>query len=70
MPQINLIERKMHLASYTFFQEMLINIKTRHFHSSINQQECLFHRTLIQGLHRWGLGGLQSKYYCIGVHLV
>ena len=26
---------------------MLINIKTRHFHSSINHQEYLFHRTLI-----------------------
>ena len=26
---------------------MLINIKTRHFHSSINHQEHLFHRTLI-----------------------
>ena len=52
MPQINLIERKMHLASYTFFQEMLINIKTRHFHSSINQQEQLFHRTLITSYFR------------------
>ena len=26
---------------------MLINIKTRHFHGSINHQEYLFHRTLI-----------------------
>ena len=26
---------------------MLINIKTRHFHTSINHQEQLFHRTLI-----------------------
>ena len=52
MPQINLIERKMHLASYTFFQEMLINIKTRHFHSSINHQEQLFHRTLITSYFR------------------
>ena len=47
MPQIVLKERTAHLASYTFLQEMLINIKTRHFHSSINHQEYLFHRTLI-----------------------
>ena len=46
MPQIILKERTAHLASYTFLQEMLINIKTRHFHSSINQ-EYLFHITLI-----------------------
>ena len=47
MPQIVLKERTAHLASYTFLQEMLINIKTRHFHSSINHQEYLFQRTLI-----------------------
>ena len=29
--------------------KMLINIKTRHFHSSINHKEQLFHRTLITG---------------------
>ena len=44
MPQIILKERTAHLASYTFLQEMLINTKTRHFHSSINH---LFHRTFI-----------------------
>ena len=43
MPQIILKERTAHLASDTFLQEMLINIKTRHFHSSINHQEHLFH---------------------------
>ena len=49
MPQIILKERTVHLASYSFLflQEMLINIKTRHFHSSINHQEHLFHRTHI-----------------------
>ena len=47
MPQIILKERKAPLASYTFLQEMLINIKTCHFHSSMNHQEHLFHRTLI-----------------------
>ena len=31
---------------------MLINIKTRHFHSSINHQEHLFHRTLITSYFR------------------
>ena len=46
MPQIILKERTAHLASYTFLQEMLINIKTRHFQSSINQQEHTFQRTL------------------------
>ena len=44
MPQISLKERTAHLASYTFLQEMLINIRTRHFHRSINHQEHLFHR--------------------------
>ena len=36
MPQIILKERTVRLGSYTFLQAMLINIKTRHFHSSIN----------------------------------
>ena len=49
IPQIILKERTTHLGSYTFLQEMLINIKTHHFHSSINHQEQLFHRTLITG---------------------
>ena len=31
---------------------MLVNIKTRHFHSSINLREQLFHRTLITGYFR------------------
>ena len=47
MPQIILMERTAHLASYIFLQEMLINVKTHHFHSSINHQEQHFHRTLI-----------------------
>ena len=49
MPQIILKKRTAHLSSYTFFQELLINIKTRHFHSSINHQEQFFHITLITG---------------------
>ena len=52
MPQIILKEKSVHLDSYTFLQEMLINIKTCHFHSSINHQEQLFHRTLITGFFR------------------
>ena len=52
MPQIILKEITAHLGSYTFLQEMLINIKTRHSHSSINHQEHLFHRTLIAGCFR------------------
>ena len=47
MPQIILKERTADLGSCTFLREMLINIKTRHFRSSINHQEQLFHRTLI-----------------------
>ena len=47
MPQIIRKERTAHLASYTFLQELLINIKTRQSHSSINDQEHIFHRTLI-----------------------
>ena len=47
MSQIIFKERTAHLARYTFLQEMLINIKTRHFHSSMNHQEHLFHGTLI-----------------------
>ena len=46
MPQIILRESTAYLGSCTFLQEMLINIKTRHFH---NHQEQLFHRTLITG---------------------
>ena len=42
-------ERTANVVSYTFLQEMLINIKTRHFHSSINHREQLFHRTPITG---------------------
>ena len=53
MPQIILKERTAHLASYTFLQEMLINIKTRQSHSSISNQERLFHRTLI------------TSYFCL-----
>ena len=44
MPQIILKERAA--------KEILINIKTRRFHSSINHQEQLFHRTLITGFFR------------------
>ena len=47
MPQIILKERTVHLASYTFLQDIMISIKTRHFHSSINHPKHLFHRTLI-----------------------
>ena len=50
MPQIILKERTANVA--LFLQEMLINIKTRHFHSSINHREQLFHRTLITGYFR------------------
>ena len=53
MPQIIRKERTAHLASYTFLQEMLINIKTRQFHISINDQERLFYRTLI------------TSYFCL-----
>ena len=47
MPQIILKERTAHLASYTFLQEMMINIKTCQFHNCGNNQEHLCHRTLI-----------------------
>ena len=52
MAQIILKVRTAHLGSCTFLQEKLINIKTRHFHSSINHQEQLFHKTLITGFFR------------------
>ena len=42
MAQIILKERTVHLASYTFLQEILINIKTRQSHSSINHLEHVF----------------------------
>ena len=42
MPQIILKGRTSHLASYTFLQEMLINVRTRQFHSSINHQHTFF----------------------------
>ena len=49
MVQIILKERTAHLASYTFFQEILINIKTRQSYSSIKH---FFHRTLITSYFR------------------
>ena len=50
MPHIILKERTANVGSYALFlQEMLINIKTSHFHSSINHQELFFHITLITG---------------------
>ena len=52
MFQIILKERTAPLGNYTFSQEMLINIKTRHFHSSLNHQEQFFHRALITGYFR------------------
>ena len=53
MPQIIRKERTTRLASYTFLQEMLINIETRKSHSSINDQERVFYRTLI------------TSYFCL-----
>ena len=54
MPQIILKERTAHFGSCTFLQEMLmINVKTRHFHSSINHKEQFFHRTLITDYFRF-----------------
>ena len=47
MPQIILKERTAHLASYTFLQEVLINIKARTLTAQSNNQERLFHRTFI-----------------------
>ena len=53
MPHITLKERTANVGSYALsLQEMLINIKTRHFHSSINHREQLFDRTLITGYFR------------------
>ena len=52
MPQIILKERAGQLASYTFLQEMLINIKAHLFHSSMNYKGQLFDRTLITGYFR------------------
>ena len=50
MPQLILKERTPHLTTppaTIFLQEIMINIKTRHFHSSINHQEHFFHITHI-----------------------
>ena len=52
MPRIILKEKTVHLASTLFLQEILIYIKTSLFHSSINLQEYLFHRTLITSQFR------------------
>ena len=52
MPQIILKERAAHLPSYTFFTRDVDQYKTRYFHSSINHQEHLFHRTLITSYFR------------------
>ena len=53
MPQIIRKEKTTRLANYTFLQEMLININTRKSHSSINDQERVFHRKLI------------TSYFCL-----
>ena len=45
-PQIILKGKTAHLASYTFSQDILINIRTRQFHISISHQEHLLYRTL------------------------
>ena len=52
MTQFILNKRAVPLGSYTFLQKMLINIKTRHFHNSINNQEKLFQRALITDYFR------------------
>ena len=52
MPQIILKERTAHLASYTCFTRDVDQYKKRHFHSFINHQEHLFHRTLITSYFR------------------
>ena len=52
MSQIILKKRTAHLASYTFLQEMIINIKTRLFHSCINHQEDLFLRKPVTSYFR------------------
>ena len=47
MPHIILKERTADVGSYArFLLEMLINIKTRHFHSFSKHREHLFDRTL------------------------
>ena len=45
MPQLR--EEKLIQPATLFLQETLINIKTCHFHSSINHQGHFFHRTCI-----------------------
>ena len=52
MSQIILKGRAVHLASYPFLQDMLINIRIRQVHSSINHQEDLFYRTLTTSYFR------------------
>ena len=52
MSQIILKERTAYLASYTILPGVLINKKAGLFHSSINHQEHLFHRTLITSYFR------------------
>ena len=42
MLQIILKERAAHLGSYIFLQEMLINIKARHFYSSTTTKNSFF----------------------------
>ena len=45
-------ERTAHLASYTFLQGMLITIKIRHFHSSINTKNTFFTEHFITSYFR------------------
>ena len=52
MPQVILKERTANVVSYTFFTRDVDQYQNRHFHSSINHREQLFHRALITGYFR------------------
>ena len=65
MPRIIFKERTSHLASYIFLQDLLMNIKTLHFHSSINHQDHLFHRTpLTQVFFRGVSKTFNNAFFC------
>ena len=52
MRQVILKERTANVVSYTFFTRDVDQYQNRHFHSSINHREQLFHRALITGYFR------------------
>ena len=71
MSQIIFKERTAHLASYTLFTRDVDQYKNTSLSQLYQPARMSFSQNTYPGASPLGArGGLQSKYYCIGVHLV